>query len=181
MKNLESYGLKEKIFVTINSCLYLIDEMNAEKTELYEELNKSKNILSKYNISLDNIEFSVRPLYQLGIDVLDPNEEERYVLDVLLCLYVKKINIKILSKLNDKDISNLQSNQKIFSDSNADIQDVINCSNFMRDLWQEKDKLNDKKLIEKFIKKVCETKNIFKNFYNYSSIAKKIENYFVEE
>ena len=55
MKNLESYGLKEKIFVTINSCLYLIDEMNDEKTELYEELNKSKNILSKYNISLDNI------------------------------------------------------------------------------------------------------------------------------
>jgi len=181
LKNLEPYGLKDEIFLTINICLYFIDELNAEKTELYEELNKSKNILSKYNISLDNIEFSVRPLYQLGIDVLDPNEEERYVLDVLLCLYVKKINIKILSKLNDKDISNLQSNQKIFSDSNADIQDVINCSNFMRDLWQEKDKLNDKKLIEKFIKKVCETKNIFKNFYNYSSIAKKIENYFDEE
>ena len=50
----------------------------------------------------------------------------------------------------------------------------------MRDLWQEKDKLNDKKLIEKFIKKVCETKNIFKNFCGCSSIAKKIENYFVE-
>ncbi len=99
----------------------------------------------------------------------------------MYCLYLKKINIKILSKLNDKDISNLQSNQKIFSDSNADIQDVINCSNFMRDLWQEKDKLNDKKLIEKFIKKVCETKDISKNFHNNSSIAKKIENYFVEE
>ena len=181
LKNLESYGLKDEIFLTINICLYFIDELNAEKTELYEELNKSKNILSKYNINLDNIEFSVSSLYQLGINVLDPNEKERYVLDVLLCLYVKKINIKILSKLNDKDISNLQSNQKIFSDSNADIQDVINCSNFMRDLWQEKDKLNDKKLIEKFIKKVCGTKNIFKNFYNYSSIAKKIENYFVEE
>lgn len=181
MKNIESYGLKDEIFVTINSCLYLLNEMNAEKTELYEELNKLKNFLLKCNISFDKIDYSREFLEKLGFNVLEPKEEERYLLDVLCCLCLKKINIKILSKLNDKDISNLQSNQEIFSDSNADIQDVINCSNFMRDLWQEKDKLNDKKLIEKFIKKVCETKDISKNFYNYSSIAKKIENYFVEE
>ena len=31
LKNLESYGLKDEIFLTINICLYFIDELNAEK------------------------------------------------------------------------------------------------------------------------------------------------------
>ena len=43
---------------------------------------------------------------------------------------------------------------------------------------KEKVKINDKLLIEKFIKKVSETKNITQSFYNYSNIAKNVEKFF---
>ena len=54
----------------------------------------------------------------------------------------------------------------------------MNCSNFIRDLLKEKGKINDKKLIEKFIKKVSTTKNISQNFNNYSNIAERVEDFF---
>ena len=88
------------------------------------------------------------------------------------CLYENKKSIELLAKLNEEDISDLS----ILVDKN--IEDLMNCSNFIRDLLKEKGKINDKKLIEKFIKKVSTTKNISQNFNNYSNIAKKVEDFF---
>ena len=45
----------------------------------------------------------------------------------------------------------------------------------MNDLSEEKGKINDKMLIENFIKKVSEAKNITQSFLNYSSIAIIVE------
>ena len=182
--HIEIYKLKNEIELTTNSCIYFIDEFNAEKTEFYEELNKIKEEL-KINISLDKIEDLEKSLEKLGINVLEPKEEERNFLDILQCLYENRVSVKLLSKLNDKDINNLQSNLDKISFVNGNIQDIINCSNFIHDFFKEKKmkrkgkvKINDKLLIEKFIKKVSETKNITQSFYNYSNIAKNVEKFF---
>ena len=126
---------------------------------------------------MGKIEYLGKSLEKLGINVLEPKEEERNFLDIFQSLYENRINIKLLSKLNNEDINNLNTNKDIISFVNGDIQYVINCSNFISDLCKEKDKINDKKLIEKFIKNVSETKNISQNFYNYSRIAKKVEEF----
>ena len=169
---LEIYKLKNEIILTTNSYIYFIDELNAEKTEFYEELNRIKKDISKVNISLDKIENLGNSLLKLGINVIDPKVEERNYLDILQCLYENKKSIELLSKLNEEDISDLS----ILVDKN--IEDVMNCSNFIRDLFKEKGKINDKKLIEKFIKKVSTTKNISQNFNNYSNIAERVEDFF---
>ena len=135
--HIEIYKLKNEIDITTNSFIYFIDEFNAEKTEFYEELNKIKEEL-KINISLDKIEDLEKSLEKLGIDVLEPKEEERNFLDILQCLYENRVSVKLLSKLNDKDINNLLSNLDKISFVNGNIQDIINCSNFIHDFFKEK-------------------------------------------
>ena len=169
---LEIIKLYNEIILTTNSYIYFIDELNANKTDFYEEMNKIKNDIPKVNISLDKIENLGNSLLKLGINVIDPKVEERNYLDILQCLYENKKSIELLSKLNEKNISDLS----ILVDKN--IEDVMNCSNFIRDLLKEKGKINDKKLIEKFIKKVSTTKNISQNFNNYSNIAERVEDFF---
>ena len=171
-KYIETFKLKNEIILTTNSYIYFIDEWNAKKTDFYEEMNKIKNDIPKVNISLDTIENLGNSLLKLGINVIDPKVEERNYLDILQCLYENKKSIELLSKLNEEDISDLS----ILVDKN--IEDVMNCSNFIRDLLKEKGKINDKKLIEKFIKKVSTTKNISQNFNNYSNIAERVEDFF---
>ena len=170
--NIERLKLKNEIILTTNSYIYFIDELNAEKTEFYEELNRIKFKHSKPNICFEEIDDLGKSLLELGINVIDPKVEERNYLDILQCLYENKKSIELLSKLNEEDISDLS----ILVDKN--IEDVMNCSNFIRDLLKEKGKINDKKLIEKFIKKVSTTKNISQNFNNYSNIAERVEDFF---
>ena len=177
---LEIYKLKNEIILTTNSYIYFIDELNAEKTEFYEELNRIKYKHSKLDICFDGLEDLGRSLLKLGINVIDPKVEEINYLDILQCLYENKKSIELLAKLNEEDISDLS----ILVDKN--IEDLMNCSNFIRDLLKEKGKINDKKLIEKFIKKVSTkfikkvstTKNISQNFNNYSNIAERVEDFF---
>ena len=135
-------------------------------------MNRIKFKHSKPNICFEEIDDLGKSLLELGINVIDPKVEERNYLDILQCIYENKKSIELLSKLNEEDISDLS----ILVDKN--IEDVMNCSNFIRDLLKEKGKINDKKLIEKFIKKVSTTKNISQNFNNYSNIAERVEDFF---
>ena len=48
-KTIKTYKLKNDIFLTSNIFKYFINELNAEKTEFYEELKKIKDETSKFN------------------------------------------------------------------------------------------------------------------------------------
>jgi len=169
--NIKTHKLYFEIILTTKSFIYFIKELNVKKTEYYEELNEIKKEIQKQNISFDQIEDWGKYFLKLGINVIDPKVEERNYLDILQCLYENN-SIELLLKLNEEDIPDLS----ILVDSN--IEDLINCSNFIQDLFKEKGKINDKTLIENFIKKVSSNNNITHNFNNYSNIAKKVEEFF---
>ena len=169
-KDIEIINLKKEIILTANSCIYFIDEFETEKTDFYDELNKIREFLSKKNIALEHIVNAEKSLKKYGINISELKEEEGIYLNIMQSLYENDVSIKLLLKINDENIKNLQ-----IHFSNEEIQDIVNCSKFMNDLSKEKGKINDKMLIENFIKKVSEAKNITQSFLNYSSIAKIVE------
>ena len=169
-KDIEIINLKKEIILTANSCIYFIDEFETEKTDFYDELNKIRKFLSKKNIDVEHIVNAEKSLKKYGINISELKEEEGIYLNIMQSLYENDVSIKLLLKINDENIKNLQ-----IHFSNEKIQDIVNCSKFMNDLSKEKGKINDKMLIENFIKKVSEAKNISQSFLNYSSIAKKVE------
>ena len=169
-KDIEIINLKKEIILTANSCIYFIDEFETEKTDFYDELNKIRKFLSKKKIAVEHIVNAEKSLKKYGINISELKEEEGIYLNIMQSLYENDVSIKLLLKINDENIKNLQ-----IHFSNEKIQDIVNCSKFMNDLSKEKGKINDKMLIENFIKKVSEAKNITQSFLNYSSIAKKVE------
>ena len=171
-KDIEVINLKKEIILTANSYMYFIDEFETEKTDFYDELNKIRKFLSKKNIAIEHIVNVEKSLKKYGINISDLKVEEGIYLNIMQSLYENDVSIKLLLKINDENIKNLQ-----IHFSNEEIQDIVNCSKFMNDLSKEKGKINDKMLIENFIKKVSETKNISQNFLNYSSIAKKVKEF----
>ena len=169
-KDIEVINLKKEIILTANSCIYFIDEFETEKTDFYDELNKIRKFLSKKNIAIEHIVNVEKSLKKYGINISDLKVEEGIYLNIMQSLYENDVSIKLLLKINDENIKNLQ-----IHFSNEEIQDIVNCSKFMNDLSKEKGKINDKMLIENFIKKVSEAKNITQSFLNYSSIAIIVE------
>ena len=169
-KDIEIINLKKEIILTANSYMYFIDEFETEKTDFYDELNKIRKFLSKKKIAIEHIVNVEKSLKKYGINISDLKVEEGIYLNIMQSLYENDVSIKLLLKINDENIKNLQ-----IHFSNEEIQDIVNCSKFMNDLSKEKGKINDKMLIENFIKKVSEAKNISQSFLNYSSIAKKVE------
>ena len=169
-KDIEVINLKKEIILTANSYMYFIDEFETEKTDFYDELNKIRKFLSKKNIAIEHIVNVEKSLKKYGINISDLKVEEGIYLNIMQSLYENDVSIKLLLKINDENIKNLQ-----IHFSNEEIQDIVNCSKFMNDLSKEKGKINDKMLIENFIKKVSEAKNITQSFLNYSSIAIIVE------
>ena len=169
-KDIEVINLKKEIILTANSYMYFIDEFETEKTDFYDELNKIRKFLSKKNIAIEHIVNAEKSLKKYGINISELKEEEGIYLNIMQSLYENDVSIKLLLKINDENIKNLQ-----IHFSNEEIQDIVNCSKFMNDLSKEKGKINDKMLIENFIKKVSEAKNITQSFLNYSIIAIIVE------
>ena len=89
-RNIETFKLYNEIILTTISYIYFIDELNANKTDFYEEMNRIKKDITKMNITLDKIENLGNSLLKLGINVIDPKVEERNYLDILQCLYENK-------------------------------------------------------------------------------------------
>ena len=180
---IKTYNQKEDIFATANSCLNFIEELEAEKTQFSNELDKIRNNL-KINIAIDKIEKFGKTLEGYGLKVLNPTNEDREYLDILQSVYSKKGSVKFISNLNDDDIRKLQELVTISDDTfvtNNDIQDMIKCSNFIHSFGEIKGKKSDKELIEAFIKAVPQHKGIAAHFKNYSEHAGEIRELFSKE
>ena len=173
------YNQKEDIFVTAKSCMHFIDELNAEKTQFYTDLNKIK-IEIKKNIAVDDIKKHGETLKKYGLKVIDSNIEDKDYLDILQFLSERENSLKFIFDLTDEDIRRLQELVTESEDSfltNNEIQDMIKCSNFIHKLCEDKDKKTDQELITKFIKLVLdpEYKGYSACFKNYSLNSGQIQ------
>ena len=173
------YNQKEEIFLTANSCINLIDELEAEKTDFYDNLNKIINDIT--NLTIDKIQSYGETLEKYGLNVLNKKQEDMDYLDILHCTFNVKGSIKFIAKLNEEDIRNLQELVNMSDDTfvtNNEIQDMIKCSNFINNLGEIKGKKNDKELIQDFIKEVPKIKGIAAHFSNYTNNAAQIQELF---
>jgi len=177
---IKTFNQKEEIFLTANSCIYFINELEAEHTEFYTELDKIREGLqpNKPNLTLDKIDNFGKTLKNYGLNVVDPTEDDRDYLNILHCIFAKKGSIKFIAKLDNNDIRNLQELVNLSDDSfvtNNEIQDMIKCSTFIHNLGEIKGKKNDKELIKAFINEVPKHKGIGAHFQNYANNAAQIQ------
>ena len=176
-----TFNQKEEIFQTANSCIHFIDELEAEKTEFYTELDKIRNGLKQPNLTIDKIESFGKTLEKNGLKVLKPKEEDREYLNILHCIYSKKGSIKFIAKLEGNDIRTLQELVNMSDDTfvtNYEIQDMIKCSTFIHNLGEIKGKKSDKDLIKDFINEVPKVKGIAAHFQNYTNNSAQIQELF---
>ena len=178
-KNITTYNQKEDIFLTANSCIHFIDELEAIQTDFYKELDKIRQGLQA-NINLMKIESFGKTMEKYGLKVLNPKEEDRNYLNILHCIYAKKGSVKFIANLEDNDIRNLQEIVTMSDDTfvtNNEIQDMIKCSNFIHNLLS-KEKKTDEQLIKDFINEVPKIKGIEAHFQNYTNNAGEIQDLF---
>jgi len=122
-------------------------------------------------------------LQENGLNVLNPSEEDQVCLTILHSICDKKNCVKFVASLDNNDIRTLQElvnmSDDTFVTSNA-INDMIKCSTFIHDLGEIKGKMNDKQLIEAFIKEIPkkENKGIEAHFKNYANYAAQIQELF---
>ena len=179
-KKITTFNQKEDIFLTANSCIHLIDELEAIKTDFYKELDEIRKGLQT-NITLIKIEDFGKTLEKYGLKVLNPKDEDRNYLNILHCIYAKKGSVKFIANLDDNDIRNLQELVTISDDTfvtSNEIQDMSKCSNFIHNLGEIKGKKTDKDLIQDFIKEVPKVKGIEAHFQNYTNNSGQIQELF---
>ena len=177
-KGITTFNQKEEIFLTSNSCMNFITELEAEQTEFYKNLDKIRKELQKNNITLGKIEEFGKNLEEHGLKVLQPKEEDRNYLNILHYTFSKKGSLKFIAKLTGDDIRTLQELVNISDDTfitNNEIQDMMKCSDFIRKIKGQK---TDSQLISDFIKAVPEIKNIAVHFLNYTNNANEIQELF---
>ena len=177
-KGITTFNQKEEIFLTSNSCINFITELEAEQTEFYKNLDKIRKELQKNNITLGKIEEFGKNLEEHGLKVLQPKEEDRNYLNILHYTFSKKGSLKFIAKLTGDDIRTLQELVNISDDTfitNNEIQDMMKCSDFIRKIKGQK---TDSQLISDFIKAVPEIKNIAVHFLNYTNNANEIQELF---
>ena len=156
-KDIIVFNKKPEIILTVNSCMNLIDEVDAKKTDFYKELDTINQNL-KMNISPNEIEKYGKYFDKFGIDVIHPKEEDKKYLNILNIFSSKKGLINYIVKLDDTNIEELlfELNTKI---SNNEIKDMIICKNFFQNLMKINTK-NDKELIQSFFDEIQKIKNI---------------------
>ena len=179
------FNEKEEIFLIANSCIYIIDELEAEHTEFYTELDKIREDLqtNRRGLTLIKIDDAGKTLKNFGLNIIDPTEDDRDYLNVLDCIFAKKGSIKFIAKLEINDIINLGELVNMSDDSfvtNNEIQDMIKCSTFVHNLGEIKGKKNDKELIKAFINEVPKHKGIGAHFQNYTNKAAQIQELFTK-
>ena len=177
------FNQKEEIFMTANSCIHFINELEAKHTDFYTKLDSIRRGLQT-NVALEKIENFGKILQENGLNVISPKEEDQAYLTILHCICDKKNSIKFVASLENNDIRTLQELVNMSDDSfvtNNEINDMIKCSKFIHDLLGEiKGKMNDKNLIEAFINEVPkkENKGIEAHFKNYANYASQIQELF---
>ena len=152
---------KEEIILTAKNCLFFVDELEVIKTDFYKDLQERINNLEN-NLDFNMLKNLVNILENVGINIIDPNEEDIDYLNILKCNYTKD-SIKFIANFDDYDIKRLQEliageDAKLI---NKDIlQDVIKCNNFIYNLGELKAKISDDKLIQYIIKETEKSKGI---------------------
>ena len=153
-KDIFIYIRKEEIFYTVYGCINLIDELDGKQTDFYKELNNIKKSFQN-NISLNEIETFGKTLEKFGLNVLNPKDEDKNYLNILCCIHDKKGMIELIFNLSNRDIDEFQ---KIIEEPfniffiNYGINSMIECSNMIHIIKQNKEKNSDKELIQIFIK-----------------------------
>ena len=79
------FSKKEEIFQTVNSCIHFISEFKVKKTEFHALLLKLRDQLSK-NISVEQIREYGQSLGKFGINILNPQENDKDYLSILNAL-----------------------------------------------------------------------------------------------
>jgi len=176
------FNQKEDIYKTANSCIHFINELEAEHTDFYNKFDIIRKGLQT-NVTLEKIENFGKILQENGLNVLNPSEEDQVCLTILHSIYDKTNCVKFVASLDNNDIRTLQElvnmSDDTFVTSNV-INDMIKCSTFIHDLGEIKGKMNDKQLIEAFIKEIPkkENKGIEAHFKNYANYAGQIQELF---
>ena len=105
---------------------------------------------------------------------MDPKEEDKNYLNILYYIFYKKESIRLIEKLDEKEIQSLKElDVNFFTDDR--IQDIVKCSTFIHNLKILTGKKTDKELIDAFINEVKKRKEVYKNFYKYSLYEDKIK------
>ena len=180
---------KEIIFQTVNSCIHFISELGVKKTEFSTSLDKLRGELSK-NIPVEKIREYGESLKKYGLNVLNPNDEEKECINILNALYSKKGSLKFIMSLTEEDCRTLQ---ELVSESEntfltvAEIQDMVKCSDFIRrldvikDQKDQKDLKTDQELIILLIKELSKSKNISAHFIIYANNSGQIQELFSQK
>ena len=177
------FSKKEEIFQTVNSCIHFISEFQVKPTDFNDLLIKLRGDLSK-NISVDQIRQYGKSLEKYGINILNPKEEDKDYLNILIALYSKKGSLNFIMRLTDDECHNMH---ELVSETEntlltgAEIQDMTKCSNFVHHMNIQKDITTDQELMKIFIEKVQQTKNISAYFIQYTTHSGQIQELFLQK
>ena len=170
-----SFCQKEEILLVAKNLNNLIIEFEAVDTELFNEFTQIRNnLLIKFDY--DKIIHLRKILEYYGFDILDPDENDRDYIDILLNNFAEG-SFKFIANINDNDFKKFEeliNKSEDKSITNNDIQEMFKCSNFIHGLGLIKGIKNDKDLIKEFINEVQRTKNIKESFKNYAKCSEKI-------
>ena len=170
-----SFCQKEEILSVSKNLYNIIIELEAVSTDLFKEFTQTRNdLLIKFDY--DKIILLGKILEYYGFDLLDPDENDRDYIDILLNNFAEG-SFKFIADINDNDMKKFEeliSKSEDKSITNNDIQEMFNCSNFIHGLGVIKGTKNDKDLIKEYINEVQRTKNIKESFKNYAKCSEKI-------
>ena len=170
-----SFCQKEEILSVSKNLYNIIIELEAVSTDLFKEFTQTRNdLLIKFDY--DKIILLGKILEYYGFDLLDPDENDRDYIDILLNNFAEG-SFKFIADINDNDMKKFEeliSKSEDKSITNNDIQEMFKCSNFIHGLGVIKGTKNDKDLIKEFINEVQRTKNIKESFKNYAKCSEKI-------
>ena len=146
------YKEEEDIFITSKGCVHLIEELDAKRTEFYNDLKKIKTGIKKI-FSLDNNRKYGETLKKYGLNIIDSEDKNNDYLDILEIIAEKENLIPMLIKIKQDDIPFIEDQciNKAINLTKNDIQSMIKCANFINQLCNEKDKKTDSELIKDFI------------------------------
>ena len=177
------FSKKEEIFSIINSCLYLIETLECEKTDFSDNLEEIIGKLN-YNLTIPKIMNFCEFLERNEIFILNPKDSDKDFLNILNMLNNTKGSLELIISLSEEDCRYLQ--EIAFDMDNcfitaADIQEMSKCSNFIRDLNIVKTNTSDKDAISTFRKRIIDSKNIAPYFELYTRNYTQIKDLFEQK
>ena len=172
--SLNLYSKKNEMVNIINGICLFLDKKEAKKTSYLDNLMKIKNDLSSKSINTSKINEYLKELSKENLNIInDQKNINNDYLYIFADFYTKPEAFIFLLELTEEDCRNLQEVIDV-SDNNflisTDIQDLEKCRKFLSNIKSDKkDQQTDRELIEDFISRAKENKNIslyFNSFFN---------------